>query len=128
MHIDWTAGDIVSTKGIVMKNKKIIGWRDYYDVEGNYGERQGRSRHIIEEEFHDSEASCHSIKEGIRWMQELLDEYKSCFDLSFFRGTVQHIRVPVVEDDDGNTEEDWYGDIQYLEFDELEWNDDDDDE
>lgn len=43
------------------------------------------------------------------------------------KGTVQHIRVPVVEDD-GDTEEDWNGDIQYLELEELEWSDDDDDD
>ena len=109
-----------------MENKKIIGWRDYYDVEGIYGERQGRF--IKENEFNDTEASCHSIKEGINWIRDLLDEYKSRFKLTYLKGTVQHIRVPVVESDDGDTEEDWYGDIQYLESDELEWSDDDDDD
>lgn len=34
-----------------MENKKIIDWKDYYDVEGTYGERQGRARYIIEKEF-----------------------------------------------------------------------------
>lgn len=111
-----------------MEGKKIISWKDYYDVEGTYGERQGNTHYIIEQNFNDTEASCHSIKEGIRWIQELLDEYKNSFDLAYLKGTVQHIRVPVVEDDDGDTEEDWNGDIQYLESDELEWSDDDDDD
>lgn len=44
-----------------MENGKIIGWKDYYGVEGTYGERQGRARYIIEKEFNDTEASCHSI-------------------------------------------------------------------
>lgn len=110
----------------IMENKKIIGWKDYYDVEGTYGERQGRARYIIEKEFNDFDASCHSIEEGIQWIQELLYEYKSCFDLSYLRGTVQHIQVPVIENEDGDEEEDWNGDIQYLESDELEWSDDDD--
>lgn len=85
----------------------------------------------MEEGFNDEAASCHSIKEGIHWMRELLSEYKSCFDLVFFKGTVQHIKVPLVEDDDGDTKEDWNGDLQYLESAELEWsdnNDDDDDD
>ena len=111
-----------------MENKKIIGWKDYYDVEGTYGERQGRARYIIEKEFNDTEASCHSIEEGIQWIQELLDEYKSRFDLAYLKGTVQHIQVPVIENEDGDEEEDWCGDIQYLESDELEWSDDDDDD
>lgn len=93
-----------------MENGKIIGLKDCYDVEGTYGERQGRSRYIIEKEFNDTEASCHSIKEGIRWIQELLDEYRSSFDLAYLKGTVQHIRVLVVEDEDGDTEEDWNDD------------------
>ena len=109
-------------------DKKIIGWRDYYDVKGTYGERQGRARYIIEKEFNDSDASCHSIKEGIQWIQNLIDEYKDCFDLAYVKGTVQHIQVPVIENEDGDEEEDWNGDIQYLESDELEWSDDDDDD
>ena len=108
-----------------MKNEKIVCWKDYYDVEGIYGERQGRARYIIEEEFNDTEASCHSIEEGIQWIKDLLKEYRNSFDLAYLNGTVQHIRVPVVEDEDGDTEEDWNGDIQYLESDELEWSDDD---
>ena len=60
-----------------MENGKIIGWKDYFDVEGTYGKRQGRARYIIEKEFNDTEASCHSIKEGIQWIQELLDEYRT---------------------------------------------------
>lgn len=111
-----------------MENKKIIAWKDYYDVEGNYGERQGRSHNIIEEEFNDSEESCHSIKEGINFIKEILDEYRNSFDLVYLKGTVQHIRVPVVEDENGDSKEDWNGDIQFLESDELEWNDDDDDD
>lgn len=111
-----------------MENKKIIDWKDYYEVEGTYGKRQGKARYIIEKEFNDTEASCYSIKEGIQWIKDLLDEYKSSFDLAYLKGTVQHIRVPVVENDDGDTEEDWEGNIQFLESDELEWSDDDDDD
>ena len=112
-----------------MENEKIIDWKDYYDVEGTYGECYGRTRYIIEREFNDTEASCHSIEEGIQWIKELLDEYRSRFDLVYLKGTVQHIRVPVIEDEDGDTEEDWNGHIEYLESDELEWyNDDDDDD
>ena len=112
-----------------MENEKIIDWKDYYDVEGTYGECYERTRYIIEREFNNTEASCHSIEEGIQWIKELLDEYRSRFDLVYLKGTVQHIRVPVIEDEDGDTEEDWNGHIEYLESDELEWyNDDDDDD
>lgn len=111
-----------------MKNRKIIGWKDYYDVGGNFGERQGRSHIIVEEEFHDDEESCHSIKEGIRWIKELLNEYRESFDLVFLKGAVQHIKVPLIEDKNGEPEEDWYGDIQYLDSKEFEWHDNDDDD
>lgn len=57
-----------------------------------------------------------------------IKEYRDYFDLVSVRGFVQHIRVPVVENDNGDAEEDWNGDIQYLDSSELEWNEDDDDD
>ena len=111
-----------------MATLKNVGWKDYYDVEGIYGERQGRARYIVEQEFHDSDATCRSVKEGVKWIEDLIDEYKHSFDLAYVRGTVQHIRVPLIINENGDVEEDFMGDIQYLECEEVNWNDDDDDD
>lgn len=110
------------------KKAKIVGWKDYFDVEGVYGEYQCKKRYIVESEFNDTEASCHSIEEGVTWIEELISEYKRDFDMAFVEGTVQHIRVPLIEDNDGDVEEDWCGNIQYLESKEVNWYDDDDDD
>lgn len=107
---------------------KIVAWRDYYDVAGTYGERQGRARYIIERDFNDTEASCHSIKEGVKWIEDLINEYQRTFDLAYVHGYVQHIRVPVIEDEDGDISEDWNGDIEYLESETVDYPDDDDDD
>ena len=111
-----------------MEEKKIVAWRDYYEVAGTYGERQGIARYIIDKEFIDSDCSCHSIKEGVKWIEDLINEYQRTFDLAYVKGYVTHIRVPLVENGDGGIEEDWSGDIEYLEADSIDWSDDDDDD
>ena len=110
------------------KEKKIVDWRDYYEVDGTYGERQGKARYNVEREVNDAESSCHSMKEGRKWIEELINEYKRSFDLAFFNGYITHYRVPLVENEDGDIEEDWNGDIDYLESEKVEWSDDDDDD
>lgn len=110
------------------ESKKIVNWRDYFDVDVVYGERQGKSRYIIENNFNDTEASCHSMHEGVKLIKDLIEEYRRRFDLAYVHGEVQHIRVSVVEDDDGDIEEDWNGVIQYLEAESVDWCDDDDDD
>ena len=110
------------------ESENIVGWKDYYEVNGTYGERQGKARYIIEKEFNDTEASCNSMQEGVKWIKDLIDEYKRSFDLAFVNGYVTHIRVPLVEDEDGDIEEDWCGDIDYLEAESVDWSDDEDDD
>ena len=110
------------------KKAKVVGWKDYFDVEGVYGEYQSEKCYIVEREFNDTEASCHSIEEGVTWIKELIDEYKRSFDLAYVNGSVTHIKVSLVENDDGEIEEDWNGAIQYLETEDVNWSDDDDDD
>ena len=114
--------------------KKVVGRRDYWTVNIHYGEYQCRRRYFIEKDVN-SEDGVESLLDGVDWFNSFVEENKR--DLAFADGVISHMSVAIVEDEDGDQEEDWndvdeYGsslhwDRSYLDDDIVEEGDEDED-
>lgn len=108
--------------------KKIVGRRDYWTVDIHYGEYQCKRRYLIEKDIN-AEDGVESLPDGIKWINEFVEENKR--DLAFADGEITHMSVAIVEDEDGDQEEDW-SDVREEDGSSLHWNrnssDDDDDD
>ena len=115
------------------QSKKVVGRRDYWTVDVHYGEYQGKRRYVIEKDIN-AEDGVESMSDGIKWFNEFVNENER--DLAFADGEITHMRVALVEDEDGDEEEDWC-DVEEIVGKSLHWDrsdlyddadDDDDDE
>ena len=86
------------------KSKKVVGRRDYWTVDIHYGEYQGKRRYIVERDIN-AEDGVESMSDGIKWFNDFVDENER--DLAFAHGEITHLSVAIVEDEDGDEEEDW---------------------
>lgn len=108
------------------QSKKIVGRRDYWTVDIHYGEYQGKRRYVVERDIN-AEDEIESMSDAIKWFSDFVNENER--DLAFAHGDVVHMSVAIVEDEDGDEEEDWY-DVDEIGGKSLHWDrsdlDDDD--
>ena len=108
--------------------KKIVGRRDYWTVDIHYGEYQSGRRYVVEKDINAVDG-VESLSDGVNWFNEFVEENKR--DLVFADGDITHMSVAVVEDDDGDEEEDW-NDVDEIGGKSIHWDrsdlDDDDDD
>lgn len=108
--------------------KKIAGRRDYWTVDIHYGEYQCGRRYLIEKDVN-AEDGVESMSDGINWFNDFVGENER--DLAFADGEITHMSVALVEDEDGDVEEDW-NDVDEIGGKSLHWDrsflDDDDDD
>lgn len=97
--------------------KKVVGRRDYWTVDINYGEYQGKRRYVIEKEIN-AEYGVESMSDAIQWFNEFVDENER--DLAFAHGEITHLSVAIVEDEDGDEKEDW-DDVEEIGGKSLHW-------
>ena len=88
----------------MIQSKKIIGRRDYWIVNVHYVEFQCKRRYIIENDIN-SEEGVESLSDAVNWFEEFVSENER--DLAFADGEISHLRVAIVEDEDGDQEDDW---------------------
>lgn len=86
------------------QSKMIVGRRDYLTVDIHYGEYQGKRRYLVEQDIN-AEDAIESMSDAIKWFNDFVDENER--DLAFAYGEITHFSVAIVEDEDGNEEEDW---------------------
>ena len=86
------------------ESKKVVGRRDYWTVDIHYGKYQCRRRYVIEKDIN-SVDGVESLSDGVDWFNSFVEENKR--DLAFADGEITHMSVAIVEDDDGDQEEDW---------------------
>lgn len=86
------------------QSKKIVGRRDYWTVDIHYGEYQGKRRYLIEKDIN-ADDCIDSMSDAIKWFNDFVDENER--DLAFAHGEITHMSVAIVEDEDGDEEEDW---------------------
>lgn len=98
--------------------KKVIGSRDYWSVNIHYGEYQGKRRYLIEKDINAEAEYVKSMFDGIKWFNEFVDENER--DLAFADGSIDWLSVAIVEDEDGDQEEDW-NDVQSSHVVSLHW-------
>ena len=112
--------------------KKGVGRRDYWTIKVHYGEYQGKRRYVVERDTN-AEDGVESMSDAIKWFNEFVDENER--DLAFADGDITHMSVAIIEDEDGDQEEDWsdvdesgsslHWDRSYLDDDDDEEEDDD---
>ena len=107
--------------------KKTVGRRDYLIINIHYGEYQCNRRYLIESDVNAGDGD-ESMSDGIKWFNEFVDENER--DLVFADVEISHMSVALVEDEDGDEEEDW-DDVKEIGGKRLHWDrsylDDDDD-
>lgn len=106
------------------QSKKVVGRRDYWTVDIHYGEYQGKRRYVIEKDIN-AEDGVESMSDGINWFDDFVSENER--DLAFADGEITHMSVAIVEDEDGDKEEDW-DDVEEIGGKSLHWDDEDEDE
>lgn len=99
------------------QSKKIVGRREYWTVDVHYGEYQCRRRYLIEKDIN-AEDGCQSLSDGVQWFNDFVNENES--DLAFADGCVVCMSVAIVEDEDGDQEEDW-NDVEEVGGVKLHW-------
>ena len=99
------------------QSEEVVGRRDYWTVVIHYGKYQGKRRYLIEEDIN-AEDGVESMSDGIKWFDEFVEENER--DLAFADGEVTHMSVALVEDEDGDEEEDWY-DVEEIGGKSLHW-------
>lgn len=114
---------------LLINQKKVVGRRDYWTVDIHYGEYQGKRRYVIEKDIN-AEDGVESMSDAIKWFNDFVDENER--ELAFADGEITHTSVALVEDEDGDVEEDWY-DVEEICAKSLHWDrsyleDDDDDD
>lgn len=97
--------------------KKVVGRRDYWTVDIHYGEYQGKRRYVIERDIN-AEGDVESMSDAIKWFNDFVDENER--DLAFAHGVITHMSVALVENEDGDEEEDWY-DVEEIGGKSLHW-------
>lgn len=97
--------------------KKIVGRRDYWTLDIHYGEYQCRRRYLIEKDVN-AEDGFESMLDGINWFNDFVGENER--DLAFADGDITHMSVALVEDEDGDVEEDW-NDVDEIGGKSLHW-------
>lgn len=86
------------------QSKKVVGRRDYWTTDIHYGEYQGKRRYVIEKDI--NAVDCfESMSDAIKWFDDFVEENER--DLAFAHGEITHMSVAIVEDEDGDKEEDW---------------------
>lgn len=86
------------------QSKKVVGRRDYWTVDIHYGEYQGKRRYVIKKDTN-AEDGVESMSDAIKWFNDFVDANER--DLAFADGEITHMSVAIVEDEDGDEEEDW---------------------
>lgn len=97
--------------------KKVVGRRDYWAVDIHYGEYQCGRRYLIEKDIN-AEYGVESMSDGIKWFDEFVNANER--DLAFADGEITHMSVALVEDEDGDEEEDW-DDVEEIGGKSLHW-------
>lgn len=110
------------------QSKKVVGRRDYWRLYIYYGKYQRGSRYLIGKDINIVDG-VESLFDGIKWFNEFVSENER--DLAFAGGEISHTSVAIVEDEDGDEEEDW-NDVEEVGGKSLYWDrsylDDDDDD
>lgn len=110
------------------QSKKIVGRRDYWTIDIHYGEYQCHRRYLIEKDVN-AEDGVESMSDAIKWFNDFVNENER--ELAFADGEITHMSVAIVEDEDGDEEEDW-NDVEEIGGKSLHWDssylDDDEDE
>ena len=110
------------------QSKEVVGRRDYWTLDIHYVEYQGKRRYVIEKDVN-AEDGIGSMSDGINWFDDFVNENER--ELAFADGEITHMSVALVEDVDGNEEEDW-NDVEEIGGKSLHWErsylDDDDDD
>ena len=99
------------------QSKKIVGRRDYWTVDIHYGGYQGKKRYLVEKDIN-VEDGVDSMSDAIQWFNDFVDENER--DLAFAHCVIAHMSVAIVEDEDGDEEEDWY-DVDEIGGKSLHW-------
>lgn len=99
------------------QSKKIAGRRDYWTLDIHYGEYQCNRRHLIEKDINGVDGLA-SMLDGVKWFNNFVDENERT--LAFADGEINHMRVALVEDEDGEVKEDWY-DVDEIGGERLYW-------
>ena len=99
------------------QSKKVVGRRDYWTLDIHYGEYQGKRRYVIEKDIN-AEDAFESMSDGIDWFDEFVNENER--ELAFADGDITHMSVALVEDEDGDVEEDW-DDVEEIGGKSLHW-------
>lgn len=99
------------------QTKKVVGRRDYWTVDIHYGEYQGNRRYVIEEDIN-AEDGIESMSDAIKWFNDFVNENER--DLAFADGEITHMSVALVEDEDGDEDEDWC-DVEEIGGKSLHW-------
>lgn len=86
------------------QSKKIARRRDYWTVDIHFGEYQGKRRYLVEKDIN-AEDGIESMSDAIKWFNDFVNENER--DLAFAHGEITHMSVAIVEDEDGDEEEDW---------------------
>lgn len=97
--------------------KKIVGRRDYWTVDIHYGEYQGKRRAPVKRDIN-AEDGVESMTDAIKWFNDFVGENER--NLAFAYGEITHMSVAIVEDEDGDEEEDWY-DVDEIGGKSLHW-------
>lgn len=99
------------------QSKKIVGRRDHWTVDIHYGEYQGKRRDIVKRDIN-AEDGVESMSDAIKWFNDFVNENER--DLAFAHGEITHMSVAIVEDEDGDEEEDW-DDVEEIGGKSLHW-------
>lgn len=99
------------------QSKKVVGRRDYWTINVHYGEYQCQRRYLIEKDV-SADYALESMSDGVKWFNEFVDENER--NLAFADGEITHMSVAIIEDEDGDEEEDW-DDVDEIGGESLHW-------